>query len=87
MTQLATPVRLSGICLTAKVIHRDEGPDRCPIVSHITIMCGDLPLAYAVMGGKYSEKQALAAFQRERKKFKWVEDTRGRDLARELRLL
>jgi hypothetical protein len=62
---VATIVRLSA----SVTVHENVKLARCPAKSNITIRFGDIVVAAATLGGKYSEGQALGEFKRNPHRF------------------
>lgn len=58
--------------LDVYVSHK-EGKGRAKVVSHITVRAGSIPVAYAILGGCFTESQALAELKRLPSRFKLQE--------------
>lgn len=64
------------------VVHKKTGKPRCPVMTEITVRMGDMPIATATRGGKYSKLHAEGEFRRNPGKFNRV--TPGWDMAASL---
>jgi len=61
----ATIVKLSA----SVTVHESKKSARCPHTSNVTIRFGDIVVAAATLGGRYSEAQALGEFKRNPHRF------------------